>query len=206
MIDVTGAPSAPDTPLALVLAAGAGSRMGGPKLFARVRGAAFSVHIGRALDGLGWRTVWVLRAPQQADELAALLGRPPVFCVNPDPGGDMLSSVVTGLRAPAARLARVLCVWPVDFPLVSAETLTRLADGMGQVDAVLPAHQGRTGNPLIVRRHVLCRWLSVMPHDGLRQAMREHPVRLNLVEVPDDGPLRNLNTTADCLTAEDRPE
>ena len=202
MIDVTAPVATPEPPMVLVLAAGAGTRMGGPKLFARVRGAEFGVHIDRSLASLGWRVVWVLRTPRQADDLATLIGGSPEFRVNPDPDGDMLSSIVTGLGAPAARLARVLCVWPVDFPLVSAATLGRLADGLGSGDAALPARHGCTGNPLIVRRHILCRWLSAMPHDGLRQAMREHPVRLNLVEEPDDGPYRNLNTPADCLSAE----
>lgn len=206
MTDVTPGSPVPEAPLTLVLAAGAGTRMGGPKIFSRVLNAEFCVHLHRALLALGWPTIWVLRAPAQAETLTRLIGKAPAYCINDTPEGDMLSSVVAGLRSPAARLARSFCVWPVDFPLVGVQTLRRLSDGLGASDAILPAREGRTGMPLVVQRHALCRWLSVLPHDGLRQAMREHPARVRLLAVSEDGPFRNLNTPADCLAAAEDPE
>lgn len=204
--DVTRGSSVTEAPLTLVLAAGAGTRMGGPKIFARVRNTEFCVHLHRALMALGWPTIWVLHAPHQVEALARLIGEAPEYCINDTPEGDMLSSLVAGLRSPAAHLARSFCVWPVDFPLVGAQTLRRLADGLGGSDAIMPAREGRTGMPLLVRRHALCRWLSLLPHDGLRQAMHENPARVGLLDVSEDGPFRNLNTPADCLAATENPD
>lgn len=203
---VTPDPTVVDTPVAIILAAGSGTRMGGPKVFAQVRNVPFAVHIHRRLSALGWPAVWVLRSPDQAGTLSVLLDTVPAYCVNDTPQGDMLSSVVAGLGAPAARLARSFCVWPVDFPLVDARTLRRLAGGLADSDAVLPAWEGRTGMPLVVARHTLCRWVSALPRDGLRQAIREHAARVRLLDVSDDGPFRNLNTPADCLAASENPD
>jgi len=203
---VTSVPAVADAPVAIILAAGAGTRMGGPKVFAQVRNVPFAALIHRELETLGWPAIWVLRSPDQAGPLGLLLGGMPVYCINANPEGDMLSSVLAGLNAPASRLARSFCLWPVDFPMVGARTLRGLADGLDGADAVLPAREGRTGMPLVVARHTLCRWVSVLPRDGLRQAMREHPVRVRLLDVSDDGPFRNLNTPADCLAASENPD
>jgi len=202
VIDVTGSPTPVVTPLVLVLAAGAGTRMGGPKVFARVRGGAFCTHISQTLRTLGWPAVWVLREKGQLRELADHIDMQPDFCINSDPAGDMLSSISVALSAPAARLSLVFCIWPVDFPLILPETLQKLAGSLDNWEAVLPANNTCTGHPLIVRRHILCRWLSSMPPDGLRQAMAENPAGVRAVAVADPGPFSNLNTPQDCTAAE----
>ncbi len=203
VIDVTVPSGLPETPLVMVLAAGAGTRMGGPKVFAHVRGRAFAAHIGQTLRLIGWPAVWVLRSENQVPDLANLLDMPPDVCINNSPDGDMLSSIVVALSTPAARHARCFCIWPVDFPLIQYETLLKLAVELPSFDAVLPVNKLCTGHPLIVHRHILGRWLSTLPGAGLRQAMIENPTRVCQVPITEPGPFRNLNTPADCLAAEE---
>jgi CTP:molybdopterin cytidylyltransferase MocA len=205
VIEVTSAgPVAP--PLVLVLAAGAGTRMGGPKLFARVRGSTFSSHIARALHTVGWPSLWVLRSENQLAPLKELLNILPDVCINSDPDGDMLSSIQAALLTPTTHLYQLFCIWPVDFPLIRPETLQKLMIELGSCEGILPHNNNCTGIPFIVRRHTLCRWLSTLPHHGLRQAMVDHPVCICKMPIQDPGPFLNLNTPEDCRSAEDPPD
>ncbi|MBU1243055.1 NTP transferase domain-containing protein [Myxococcota bacterium] len=188
-------------PLVLMLAAGAGVRMGGPKVFARVQGSAFATHIADTLHTLGWPALWVLRTQSQIPILADIINYLPDVCINTNLDGDMLSSIQAALSAPQALFQATYCIWPVDFPLIRPETLQQLANELGSCDGAVPVNLNCTGHPLIVKRHTLCRWISSMPHDGLRQAMFEQPACIRQVPVLDPGPFQNLNTPDDCLAA-----
>jgi len=207
VIGVTGAPSGAPPPLVLVLAAGAGTRMGGPKVFAHVLGLAFATHIADKLHTLGWPALWVLRTQGQVPVLSKFINYTPDVCINTNPEGDMLSSILVALSAPQALFQDTFCIWPVDFPLIQPQTLQKLANEMGSCDGAVPLKINHTGHPLIVKRHTLCRWVSSMPRDGLRQAMLHQPACIRQVPVMDPGPFRNLNTPEDCLAADtSRPE
>ena len=205
MITVTGPLPGASPPLVLVLAAGAGTRMGGPKVFAHVRGCAFATHIADTLHTLGWPALWVLRTQSQIPILADMINYMPDVCLNTNTAGDMLSSVQVALAAPKALFQATYCIWPVDFPLVRPETLQQLANELGSCDGAVPANNFCTGHPLIVKRHILCRWISSRPRDGLRQAMFEQPACIRQVPVLDPAPFRNLNTPDDCLAAGPAP-
>ncbi len=204
MITVT-TPSEPSPPLVLVLAAGAGTRMGGPKVFARVHGRPFAAHIADTLRSLAWPALWVLRTPNQAPILSNILDYTPDVCINADPDGDMLSSIHVALSARQSLFQASFCIWPVDFPLIQPETLQTLAFELGSWDGAVPCNNNRTGHPLLAKRHILCRWISSLTRDGLRQAMFDHPAAIRQVPVSDPGPFRNLNTPGDCLDAGPAP-
>src|SRR6266536_1406787 len=109
---------------ALVLAAGRGSRMGGPKALLQMEGETFLARVARLLrrPGVGAVTaVLGYDAARVAREAAVPPGVELVVNERYDEG--MLTSLLLGLDAAEARQADAVLVHPVDHPLVATETI-----------------------------------------------------------------------------------
>src|SRR4051794_32861229 len=124
---------------ALILAAGAGTRLGG------VAKALLRLPDGRTfLDAIlelaGPAPVVVVAAPFGAEVAAAVAGRAEVVW-NPAPERGMIASLVAGLAAiPDADVA---LVWPVDHPRVTAATVAAVRAAAARDRIVVPVHAGR---------------------------------------------------------------
>jgi molybdopterin-guanine dinucleotide biosynthesis protein A len=135
--------------IGVILAGGAGRRMGSDKALVELR--------GRPLAS------WVADAARQVTQTVVAVGRPghlgDLACHSDAIAGRLgpLSGLVTGLEL--ARSSRVLLV-AVDQPLVRVETLLRLLDEPGQ--AVVPLDGGT--------RQVTC---AVYPGTWAGEARRE---------------------------------
>src|SRR6185295_13368035 len=105
--------------VAVVLAAGEGSRMGGPKALLRVGPLNFLDMCLRALDRprVGAAVVVVGHRAAEVRALVPPRGTPTVV-ENPAYGTGMLSSVLAGLDAAAALAADAVLLHPVDHPRV----------------------------------------------------------------------------------------
>jgi molybdenum cofactor cytidylyltransferase len=136
----------------VVLAAGAGTRMGGVAKALLRRGE--QTFLERIVTTAGADDVVVVVGPPFGDAVAAharQLGAR--ICVNADPGRGMSSSVNLGFAAlPAAVDAAWL--WPVDHPDVTRATLEVLLARIGEHDIARPTCDGRGGHPPLVRRAV----------------------------------------------------
>ena len=176
---------------AVVLAAGASSRMGVPKwsLPTAPGGPTFLESIRATLREAGVASVRVVVAP----------GAPPAegVVVNPEPGRGMLSSVQCGLRALPPGVHAVL-LWPVDHPLVTATTVVELlrARREGGHPVVVPTFDGRRGHPVLFDARVLPELLAADPGVGARAVVHAHRDRCEL-PVPDRGVLTGIDTRDD---------
>jgi molybdenum cofactor cytidylyltransferase len=183
--------------VAVLLAAGEGRRMGGPKALLRIRGSTFLDACLRALDrpGVGAR---VVVTGHEAERVAAAVNGSGVRIVhNADPGQGMLSSVLRGLEAAQELEADALLLHPVDHPLVEPETVDRVVEALaaGALIAV-PSHQGRRGHPGGFARAT---WphLRAAPVDrGARAVLEAHPEWIVHV-AGGPGSIAGVNTPAD---------
>lgn len=190
----------------LVLAAGAGRRMGGPKallLYREPSGAELPLALAHARHRIAAessRVVVVTRA-----EAAAVL-RPHT------PRGVLLAvSEAPDELGPAGSLAAAMpslgseplvLVTPVDLtparPALVRLLLDALLGAAAPVDAVKPRHGGRGGHPVLVRRSALApydRAASVLP--PLREVLRSLGSRSLTVEVDDPSVLVDWDTAAE---------
>jgi molybdenum cofactor cytidylyltransferase len=163
--------------VAVLLAAGEGRRMGGPKALLRARGVTFLESCLRALlrEGVGGAVVVV---GHDADRVRAAVPDWPHVSVaeNAAPGEGMLSSVRCGLDAAEAGGADAILLHPVDHPLVEPDTVDRVVAALreGALIAV-PTHEGRRGHPGGFARATFAALRAAPPQRGARAVLEAHP-------------------------------
>jgi len=138
----------------LVLAAGAGRRMGGPKALIRnPDGTAWVVRAARALADGGCTPVLVV-VGAAAEEVTAELSSGP-FVVVGAPGWEegMGASLRAGLNALGAHHATAaVLVAPVDVPGLTKDVVRRIAAGAGPESLVRAVYRGSPGHPVLLGR------------------------------------------------------
>jgi len=167
---------------ALVLAAGAGRRYGGPKQLAELDGRPLLEHALEAAAAASVDRRLVVLGAGAADILARvpLHGAEPVLC--PDWEHGQAASLRAGLRALEGVDAIVVVLG--DQPLLSPGAITRvLAERGPGAEAVRATYAGEAGHPVVLERSLFPRLLALRGDAGARDVLREVVVR----EVPCDG-------------------
>jgi CTP:molybdopterin cytidylyltransferase MocA len=181
---------------AIVLAAGASSRMGRPKAMLETTpgGPTFVETILATLDAAGVAESCVVVPPGLERSVAHGVQ-------NPDPSSGMLSSVQCGLRALGPRLDAVL-VWPVDHPLVRRDTVVELIAIFRSTNApvIVPVHEGRRGHPALFAARVMPELHAADPRHGARGVVHAHDERIELA-VADRGVVIDIDTPEDYARA-----
>lgn len=181
---------------AVVLAAGAGRRMGGvaKALLRTPRGESYLATIVAcaAEARVTARDVVVVIGPPYGEAVAGEVARLGGEVVrNPAPERGMMSSVALGFAAMAAHAqVDAALLWPVDHPAVSPATLRILIErGEG-----VPAREGRGGHPPLVPRRLFAALAGgAEVAGGARTILRELP----RIAVDDRGVIADVDQPAD---------
>lgn len=180
----------------VVLAAGAASRYGRPKVLERFGGHTLLEHVCRALGEAGCEPVVVVLGAH-ADEIRRT-ARLPSTVFNVEWRSGMASSLRTGLAAlPSHVTAAVVAL--ADQPLVGAEVVRRLvAAGRDGAQAAVATYGGRPRNPVLLARSVFAEVAASVHGDkGAREWLRSHPDRVVPVPCDDAGDPFDIDTPAD---------
>ena len=181
---------------AIVLAAGMGKRIGGPKMYLPIDGTTFHGRILDRLAGAGVvRVVTVIAGCEVGTAMAYAGGARLV--VNPCPSEGMLSSVRTGVAALGETEGYL--VIPVDHPEVALRTYRELLDAFAAEpgSVVRPVRQGRAGHPVIIPLAVARLIPAGDLPGGLAGVIRSSGAPVVSIEIDDPGILINVNTKAD---------
>lgn len=180
---------------AIVPAAGLSRRMGSCKQLLDLGGKPVLAHCLETLLA-GGITEIVVVVNQQGGAVAALAERYPVrVVVNPDPAGEMASSVMAGRAVLASPISGVMIAL-ADCPLIAATTIAvlRCAHGANPDAILIPCHNQRKGHPTLFPSAVLA---ELTTGGTLRDVVRHDPGRVRLLEVADPGILMDMDTPAD---------
>jgi molybdenum cofactor cytidylyltransferase len=184
--DSAGAPSAP-TIAAVLLAAGASRRMGGPnKLLARIgSGAPMIRATAENLVEAGVQPITVVTGRDAHEIEQALSGLDVRFVHNADQASGLASSLRVGVSAVPEGAEGVLVALG-DMPLVGARVVRRLAAGFNPPEGRLicvPVHQGRRGNPVLFARRFLPELMALAGDEGARSLLDRHAEHVAEIEV-----------------------
>ena len=182
--------------VAIVLAAGEGRRMGGPKALLRIGEGTFLAHVYRlfALPGIS-SVVAVLGAQAQRVRAEAGLPAEATVVVNDRWREGMLTSVWAGLDAAEALGAEAVLLHPVDNPFVEPATIDAVLAALARgAEIAVPSHAGRRGHPAGFGRATFSALRSAPMDEGARAVLERDPRRV--VHVPGG---------EDCLVDVDSP-
>lgn len=185
-------------PGAIVLAAGASSRMGRPKaLLPLAGGDTFVERVHQTLHAALLHPIVVVVRPELEQSVRSLLPPTTVVAVNRSPERGQLSSLLVGLEAlvwPAAALVTL-----VDLPLVRVETVTALIAAWARSGAPLvrPLTLGRRGHPIVVGGPVIAALAAADPQVGAKPVVHAFAAQALDVRVDDPGTLNDVDTPDD---------
>ena len=176
---------------AIILAAGASSRLGQPKALVEVNGVPLIQHLVERLEARGLEPVIVTNAEIIVDILLAVPERTVV--INPNPESGRTGSLQCGLKqildTKGGERAFKLLVVPVDRPGFSEATLDLM---MTKECCCCPEQDGRGGHPLLLMPDDVATIRTADPDTPLRDLCK--PERF---EVDDLHLHLNLDTPED---------
>jgi nicotine blue oxidoreductase len=180
----------------ILLAAGAGRRLGVPKALVELGGARLADRGVAVLEAGGAAPVVVVTG-------AAPVTVPGAVSVhNPGWQTGMASSLALGLRSlPADCGAAVIAL--VDQPLVGPGAVGRLiAAYRAGATAAVAAYQGQPRNPVLLARPVWDGLMETLAGDaGARSYLRAHPELVTMIECGDTGLPDDVDTPEDLARA-----
>ncbi|HUF63376.1 MAG TPA: XdhC family protein [Verrucomicrobiales bacterium] len=183
---------------AIILAAGRSRRMGSAKLLLPLRGRPVIAHVVAAIPRCSVGRIFVvLRAGDRAIP-DALAGQDIIYVTNPDPEGDMLSSVRCGFRALPVECEAALVVLG-DQPGITpalVETIVAARASSG-CSLIVPRGPAGRGHPLLVGMEHREEVLTCCDGVGLRGLLASHPTGVWEVAAPETMALIDMDTPED---------
>lgn len=182
---------------AIVLAAGSGTRFGGTKVIAVLRGTPVVRHVVDRLQEAGLAPIVVVCAPGDAAVREAVRGTDATVVDNPQRDDGLSTSLRLGVETlPATVDAFVVALG--DQPLIDPDVLRRMIAAWrdSNAAAVLPEYRDGRGNPVLfddtMRRH-----LATLTGDaGARDLLQRMGDRVVAVAVDAPAP-RDVDTPGD---------
>jgi CTP:molybdopterin cytidylyltransferase MocA len=188
---------------AVILAAGASTRMGRPKALLPISrdGETFLARVMRTMADAGSDDLVVV-VGAYADGVTEAIGRLPILArvvENRAYARGQLSSLVTGLDLVDRPGVRAVVAMPVDMPLVSAATVRAVIAAYEHAGPLVarPAHGVRHGHPVIFDRRLFGELRAADFSQGVRPIIGAHLDRVLDVEVDDPGAFEDIDTPED---------
>jgi molybdenum cofactor cytidylyltransferase len=180
---------------AIILSAGASSRMGRPKALLSYREGTFLEHLIQITHHprIGVTRVVLGAGAEEIRDIAKL--DPSVVVLNSNWEEGQLSSIREGIRSLDEMETDGMILCPVDHPLVSAELVSDL---IGQFysegkSIVLPTYKGRRGHPVIFSSALYGQLLAAPPDKGARAVVWAHAADVREVPTEEEGVVLNIN-------------
>lgn len=185
---------------AVLLAAGAGSRLGGrPKSLLELGGVPLIRRQLIALSGAGVDEVVVVLGHHAEAIEAAVREFPVTLARNPSPDDGQASSVRVGLRALTGKLDAVM-VALADQPLINAQDITALIGAFkkrGEASMVVPRVAGEPGNPVIFDAALRDEWLAGDADAACRRWRDANPTRVRWFDTDNSRYRVDIDTPED---------
>jgi molybdenum cofactor cytidylyltransferase len=180
---------------AVILAAGRSTRMGENKMLAALGGETLIRRTARAVLASQARPVIVVMGHEREKLAAALAGLDIRAVDNPRYGEGLATSLIAGIGAvPPRASSALICLG--DMPLVGAPVIDALIARFGEAPeagAVVPAHAGEWGNPVLVSRALFAEIAGLRGDAGARKLLQGRKDVL-VLEVRDPSILTDADT------------
>jgi molybdenum cofactor cytidylyltransferase len=180
---------------AIVLAAGRSIRMGTNKMLAEIGGEPLILLTLRSLLRSRARPLILVTGHESEKLLAAVAGLEIGVVSNPRYREGLATSLAAGLAAvPAEAPAALICLG--DMPLIGhklVDALIARSEERPEAAAVVPAHGGEWGNPVLIARKLFPEVAALKGDAGARRLLRGRD-DVALLDAPDASVLLDADT------------
>jgi molybdenum cofactor cytidylyltransferase len=180
---------------AVILSAGASTRMGRPKALLPYREGTFLEHLIQVTRDprIGITRVVLGAGAENIQAVAKLDDSIVVF--NREWELGQLSSIWAGVRSLEEAETDGIILCPVDHPLVSARLVSELVDRFYEAKKaiVLPTYKGKRGHPVIFSSQLFGELLEAPAEMGARAVVWAHAADVLEVPTDEEGVTLNLN-------------
>jgi molybdenum cofactor cytidylyltransferase len=189
---------------AVILAAGASTRMGRPKQLLPWGKKTMLQHVVDTVRAAPVDQVVLVLGSQAEEILESLdLGQQPVtpsirVVINAHPKRGLSSSIQVGLTALNDDVDAALFVL-ADQPAITPQIIGAIVECYRQTHApiVAPVHQGRRGNPVLFARETFPALMRVREDQGGRAILGQYVARIEQVEVSTDAIFQDIDTAGE---------
>jgi molybdenum cofactor cytidylyltransferase len=180
---------------AIILSAGASSRMGRPKALLPYREGTFLEHLIQVTrhPRVGVTRVVLGAGADEIRKIAKLDFS--MVVVNPNWEKGQLSSICEGIRSLESVETDGIILCPVDHPLVSARLVSDLIGQfyLNRKSIVAPTFNGRRGHPVIFSSALYGELLAAPADKGARAVVWAHSADVLEVPTDEEGVVLNIN-------------
>ena len=181
-----------DKVVALLLAAGRSTRMGGPnKLLAKLKGETLVAHVATSLLQSHVDEVVVVTGHMRDEIETALEGLDVRFVHNPDFADGLSTSLRAGIDA-IDDCADAALIALGDMPFVKKEAFDLVIDAYRESEdiyAVVATSNGKRGNPVLWSRRFFDDLKAIQGDTGARHLIGQNEVMIGEVEIGDSAVL-----------------
>ena len=179
--------------IALLLAAGRGTRFGSDKRVARLTDGRTLLAVSLARARQVFAEVWVvLRAEDDAQALGLPADTPIIRCHDAELG--MGHSLAAGVHALRAEPATAIAVLLADMPGIQPASLVLLREQAGAERIVFPLYRGQRGHPVLFGRMFWQELTQLRGDEGARTLLQAHGAACHGLTLDDAGVLLDLDT------------
>jgi molybdenum cofactor cytidylyltransferase len=184
---------------AVVIAAGASYRMGGPKALLKIGDKTFLHYIVDVLRLAGIREIVIVLGAEAENIGRTLSWFDGTVVVNEDWEQGQLTSVNCGLGALPQEDLEGAIVFPVDHPLISSDLIVSLVTAFrtSKKKIIAPVYKGQRGHPVLFSSEVFGELRKSDPAVGARQVVRAHANDVGEVTTDEEGVVLNIDTPED---------
>lgn len=189
----------PDHPaVAILLAAGAGSRFGGGKLLHPLEdGVAIAAHAVRHLLAAGLAVTAVVR-PGDFPLYEMLEQEGCMVTVCPDAARGMGVSLAHGVAATKDAGGWIVAL--ADMPRIRPETIARVAQALAAgAEIAAPEYQGERGHPVGFGKRFRHDLQALIGDSGARPVVQRNQALVQLIECDDPGVLLDIDRRGDLV-------
>jgi molybdenum cofactor cytidylyltransferase len=180
---------------AVILSAGASSRMGRPKALLPFREGTFLEHLIEITSDprIGVKRVVLGSGAEVIRTIAKL--KPSMVVLNAEWEKGQLSSIRAGLLSLKEIEIDGIILCPIDHPLVSARLVAELVHRFyeDKKAIVLPTYNARRGHPVIFSKALFEELLSAPDDKGARAVVWAHAGDVLEVPTDEEGVILNIN-------------
>jgi molybdenum cofactor cytidylyltransferase len=181
--------------VSVVLLAGNSSRMGEPKQHVKLQEMTFLEHIIQKLELNKKSFEKMIFVGQKKDEKSKNLiqSKNGTWIINERPEDGPLSSIKLALSSLPE--PKPILLWPIDHPLVSAQTLEKLIEIWHQdkTKIAVPSDGERRGHPTIFPKWAQEKFFEADMKVGAKQILSENPEKIQYLLVNDPWIRANIN-------------